>query len=1311
MQGKQANDGSQGCQCGTTACAVNDMCTEAANACHTSPLPTCSITNGATVNSNACQCDTNTFCGANTFCFKGAPVTRLRSSSCSEYTACENNDGSLVNSVNCACGATDCVTTGGGMFCAAEASTCMKTQLATCSYADGSAANNNPGACSCGTAICGQHDYCWSATSTCAAVPACTDTNAAEVNTMSCVCGTATCDVATGLFCTKNSNLCSSSRVIFSCEKNQGVGINPYACACGTTRCTAETGLRCTASSSTCAVPECDHQNGLVLNPGKCLCGAAQTQACEGRRRYCWAQFSRCLGPGAIDSSKLVTGAQYTIGTVSGLDWMSQGSTDNKQGTTFVKTGSMTLAAGGKAYYAAEHKWTTLRCQDVDGGMIPSDSNCACGAPKTAGNHDLDLSGNDCREFTSYGDKSFCHTAAGKCAIFPACAAQNRTSFANPSQPIPNSGSCICGAGIASCGGNYGDSSTCKCSGGNPYCIASAVEGDTVTPQCSDLPRCPITDGSADNPFPCSCGPLTHSLQSGWDFHRCDNTAAVGGQACVESTQTCQRAPCTNVDGTAKNSAQCICGTALCACTSSCGGLTNAHAGAFCRASMNSGTCGVHPVCENRDGSIENMKGISCACGSVTCTVDTGFVCNEQSAQYTLTITTTTFVGAVAGALVTQSSGATVGTLKTELQGSISQVVVLCEPGVTFNDATDLVIDDTGASLQVTVAVTAGTVVELLGKCSLPLCADTTLFAANVGGCLCGGATCDSSTGLWCDGAGCTKNEGYTQITAKQCIDYGFEPISDPAICTEARSIVSGLVTNQGTMLAGVDSTSDAPVGCSADNEINRFYLNVVGWTNSNGFTGTDCCSIGISSKSCTSLRPCYCKTEVTPCMNTDLTAQNAQTCLCNRAVCTKSSGLWCDYSKELCARGPKCTNTDGLTKNLNDCVCGIDTTISDVPVNCIAKASGLYCTDGLDDDDEIDGSAVSCQSAPQTIDCGDAWSGGGYFTISSPGCSIRDTHETVTNFLSLTGGSRLRRNYAVIGTEDKQTVGVHRLFRVYGSVLKLNRLRLEGGKESTAEDSTGVLGGLVTVLSKTGIRGTFEATHVIFYGGLAVKGGAINADLMSIVYLRFCTFEANKATDQGGAIYKGGGEISYGEDSGIMLWHVLFFRNMAANDGGAIFIGRHGKIWFRDEFNQFDRNVVHYGNGNQVYVIGEYNSIVTERCAPGTMTTSQQMLAASDPFIGCPFLCVSGSYSGNNTNVRKGECPYVCPPGAYCPAGSSVPIPCPGGKFGLISGESLPDVGKLCAQSFECRFEKTTDLYFYFTLIHHLLFASPFST
>ena len=181
------------------------------------------------------------------------------------------------------------------------------------------------------------------------------------------------------------------------------------------------------------------------------------------------------------------------------------------------------------------------------------------------------------------------------------------------------------------------------------------------------------------------------------------------------------------------------------------------------------------------------------------------------------------------------------------------------------------------------------------------------------------------------------------------------------------------------------------------------------------------CCTIGTSVKTCTKYKPCFCKLQARPCINSDLTAANSASCKCGQSICNDESGLWCNSASSTCGKGPRCTNVNGLKPNKADCICGIGN-IHGAPLSCVKGKNGLYCQQT---------NTVSCQNAPQDVDCGSSdWiKSGGYFNIKGSGCAIRGKEAVIqpTQTLSLTGDS----SYPVIGSDGIRS-GPYRLVRSF---------------------------------------------------------------------------------------------------------------------------------------------------------------------------------------------------------------------------------------------------------------------------------------
>jgi hypothetical protein len=86
--------------------------------------------------------------------------------------------------------------------------------------------------------------------------------------------------------------------------------------------------------------------------------------------------------------------------------------------------------------------------------------------------------------------------------------------------------------------------------------------------------------------------------------------------------------------------------------------------------------------------------------------------------------------------------------------------------------------------------------------------------------------------------------------------------------------------------------------------------------------------------------------------------------------------------------------------------------------------------------------------------------------------------------------------------------------------------------------------------------------------------------------------------------------------------------------------------------------------------------------CPEGMYTSSTRQEAYETNILGCPTFCASGKYSGPGAGFRI-TCSNACDRGAYCPAGSVNPYPCPGGTYGTEAGQFLVTSCKNCLAGF----------------------------
>jgi len=86
--------------------------------------------------------------------------------------------------------------------------------------------------------------------------------------------------------------------------------------------------------------------------------------------------------------------------------------------------------------------------------------------------------------------------------------------------------------------------------------------------------------------------------------------------------------------------------------------------------------------------------------------------------------------------------------------------------------------------------------------------------------------------------------------------------------------------------------------------------------------------------------------------------------------------------------------------------------------------------------------------------------------------------------------------------------------------------------------------------------------------------------------------------------------------------------------------------------------------------------------CPEGRYMTPTRLEGYADNIEGCPSFCASGKYSGTGTAFRI-ACAHTCDAGAYCPAGSVTPYPCPGGTYGTEEGQFLVTSCSNCLAGF----------------------------
>ena len=176
--------------------------------------------------------------------------------------------------------------------------------------------------------------------------------------------------------------------------------------------------------------------------------------------------------------------------------------------------------------------------------------------------------------------------------------------------------------------------------------------------------------------------------------------------------------------------------------------------------------------------------------------------------------------------------------------------------------------------------------------------------------------------------------------------------------------------------------------------------------------------------------------------------------------------------------------------------------------------------------------------------------------------------------------------------------------------------------------------------------------------GALALSGVADHADEFA-AELDSLVFSDNNVSAGGGAL------SAY--DCRFTIRNGVFERN-TASDGAAIFYSGSSAVRMSTvEASSFS------GNSPDPVVLALTR--IDWICRPGQYMA--QRGDVSGDFDGC-LPCLAG-YLGTATNLLEATCETQCPPGNYCPEGSSVPTPCPVGTY--CTGSSPKPIP--CSQGF----------------------------
>jgi hypothetical protein len=359
---------------------------------------------------------------------------------------------------------------------------------------------------------------------------------------------------------------------------------------------------------------------------------------------------------------------------------------------------------------------------------------------------------------------------------------------------------------------------------------------------------------------------------------------------------------CTNLDGSAINTAACQCGTSTCDVDT--GLICYAGGGGSCRKTT-PGTFGFQTVVSGRcDVLLGNSQ---CDLAAA----DTGKVYHgtfpETSKPH--------------GCYLYSPSGAIIfNTLSTTVDCS-SGFPCICAAAEDCVDG-----ENSAACACGTALCTEST--GLFCNSSLSHCGtepivdcEFTNGEMNDAACLCGSTVCNTYTGLICyagGGGSCRKTNpgafGYQTVVSGSCSG-DYRPIGDMVACQEVVNMM-GQDKTVNTFSHGM-----FPPGCiRLDNAV---YFNTLS-----------------TSVDCSSSAQCIC-VAVEDCVN----GANSAQCQCGTSTCLYTGNL-CDSQTSTCS-APACTNTDGSAANSNSCTCGTSTCTEDTGLFCDNNQCGPQCESG----------------------------------------------------------------------------------------------------------------------------------------------------------------------------------------------------------------------------------------------------------------------------------------------------------------------------------------------------------------------------
>ena len=225
--------------------------------------------------------------------------------------------------------------------------------------------------------------------------------------------------------------------------------------------------------------------------------------------------------------------------------------------------------------------------------------------------------------------------------------------------------------------------------------------------------------------------------------------------------------------------------------------------------------------------------------------------------------------------------------------------------------------------------------------------------------------------------------------------------------------------------------------------------------------------------------------------------------------------------------------------------------------------------------------------------------------------------------------------------------------------------------------------------------KNKLNLTNVTVASCSATMGGAVSALGPNpwMLDVRESMFVRNTASQDGGALALSGVAGHAGRFA-AELHSLLFAKNNASAGGGALsaydcrFAIRNG-VFERNTAS--DGAAIFYSSSTAATMptieasrfSGNSPNPVVQAAAriDWTCRLGQYMIQRGDvsgDFDGC-LPCLAG-YLGTETNLLKATCETQCPPGNYCPEGSSVPTRCPVGTYLPARGASSSEICTTCS-------------------------------